>query len=96
MTATLPSRIYLTEVKNQYNPKTVKTEKIEEHQIHSEWAEVPQKTLEAIVETKKRGGRVIAVGTTTARTLEFFCDKFQIPNSKFQINSKLKNLKIAD
>jgi S-adenosylmethionine:tRNA ribosyltransferase-isomerase len=52
----------------------VKVENIEEHQIHSEWAEISQKTLKAIVETKQAGKRVIAVGTTSARTLEFFAN----------------------
>lgn len=40
------------------------------HTIHSEWCEVGVETAEAIREAKARGGRVIAVGTTTTRTLE--------------------------
>jgi len=40
------------------------------HLIHSEWCEVSAATTERIVETKRRGGRVIAVGTTTTRTVE--------------------------
>jgi S-adenosylmethionine:tRNA ribosyltransferase-isomerase len=42
----------------------------EEHKIHSEWCELPQETADAINETKRNGGRVIAVGTTSVRTLE--------------------------
>ena len=42
----------------------------EEHTIHSEWCELPQETADAINETCERGGRVIAVGTTSVRTLE--------------------------
>ncbi len=42
----------------------------EEHKIHTEWCELPQKTADAINQTKERGGRVIAVGTTSVRTLE--------------------------
>jgi S-adenosylmethionine:tRNA ribosyltransferase-isomerase len=42
----------------------------EEHKIHSEWCELPQETADAINETKQKGGRVIAVGTTSVRTLE--------------------------
>lgn len=50
----------------------VKTENIEEHKIHSEWTEVPQNTIAAILRAKAEGKRVVAVGTTTARTLEYF------------------------
>lgn len=48
----------------------VKTENIAEHRMHSEWYEVPQATQEAIAELRARGGRLVAVGTTTVRTLE--------------------------
>lgn len=50
--------------------RPIKTETIEEHQMHEEWIDVPDVTIAAIEETKKRGGRVIAVGTTTVRALE--------------------------
>jgi len=42
----------------------------EEHKIHSEWCNLSQETADAINETKRNGGRVIAVGTTSVRTLE--------------------------
>ncbi len=48
----------------------VTEEHAEEHRIHSEWCEVSQETAELINATKKNGGRVIAVGTTSVRTLE--------------------------
>jgi len=48
----------------------VKTENLAEHQMHSEWYEVPVATQQAIADCQARGGRVIAVGTTTVRTLE--------------------------
>ena len=48
----------------------VKTENLAEHQMHSEWYEVPAATQQAIADCKARGGRVVAVGTTTVRTLE--------------------------
>ena len=48
----------------------VKTENLAEHQMHSEWCEVPVATQQAIADCRSRGGRVIAVGTTTVRTLE--------------------------
>jgi len=42
----------------------------EEHKIHSEWCELSLETANAINETRTKGGRVIAVGTTSVRTLE--------------------------
>lgn len=42
----------------------------EEHKIHSEWCHLSQATADAINETKRNGGRVVAVGTTSVRTLE--------------------------
>ena len=48
----------------------VKTENIAEHTMHREWYEVPEATQQAIAECQARGGKVVAVGTTTVRTLE--------------------------
>ncbi|WP_269630587.1 tRNA preQ1(34) S-adenosylmethionine ribosyltransferase-isomerase QueA [Pelomonas sp. BJYL3] len=48
----------------------VRVEKIAEHQMHSECFEVPASTVEAIARTRIRGGKVVAVGTTTLRALE--------------------------
>jgi S-adenosylmethionine:tRNA ribosyltransferase-isomerase len=48
----------------------VKTEDIAQHRMHSEWYQVPQATQQAIAELRARGGRLVAVGTTTVRTLE--------------------------
>ena len=48
----------------------VKAENLSEHRMHSEWYQVPQATQEAIAACKARGGRLVAVGTTTVRTLE--------------------------
>jgi S-adenosylmethionine:tRNA ribosyltransferase-isomerase len=42
----------------------------EEHKIHTEWCELSQETADAINQTRAVGGRVIAVGTTSVRTLE--------------------------
>lgn len=53
--------------------RPVKTENIEEHQMHSEHYAIPRETAELINRTKKNGGRVIAVGTTCCRTLESVC-----------------------
>ncbi|MBI5953200.1 MAG: tRNA preQ1(34) S-adenosylmethionine ribosyltransferase-isomerase QueA [Chloroflexi bacterium] len=48
----------------------VTEENPEEHKIHTEWCELPQETADLINATKQNGGRVIAVGTTSVRTLE--------------------------
>lgn len=40
------------------------------HPIHSEWCDLPQETAHAVNATKRAGGRVVAVGTTSVRTLE--------------------------
>src|SRR5690349_19655970 len=50
--------------------KPVETDNPAEHPMHLEHYEVPGATASAITETRQRGGRVIAVGTTTVRTLE--------------------------
>jgi S-adenosylmethionine:tRNA ribosyltransferase-isomerase len=42
----------------------------DQHTIHTEWCELPRATAEAVNNTRARGGRVIAVGTTSVRTLE--------------------------
>jgi S-adenosylmethionine:tRNA ribosyltransferase-isomerase len=48
----------------------VKTENIADHAMHAERYEVPDATQRAIADAKARGGRIVAVGTTTVRTLE--------------------------
>jgi len=50
--------------------RPVNTENIEEHEMHSEYYSVPKETAELIMQTKAAGHRVIAVGTTSIRTLE--------------------------
>ncbi len=48
----------------------VRVENLSEHIMHKEFFAVPQETVNAVNETKKRGGRVIAIGTTAVRALE--------------------------
>lgn len=48
----------------------VRVERIEDHHMHSEWLEVSQAVVDAVRACKARGGRVIAVGTTSVRSLE--------------------------
>ncbi len=55
--------------------RPVKVENIEEHDMHSEWYSVPVETAEIVNKTKAAGGRVIAVGTTSCRTLESATDE---------------------
>ena len=50
----------------------IRTDNVEEHQMHSEWFHIPDDTIKAIEDTKANGHRVIAVGTTVTRTLEFW------------------------
>ena len=54
----------------------VKTENIEEHKMHSEWIELTDKNAHLISSAKADGRRVVAVGTTTVRTLEGLAIKF--------------------
>jgi len=72
----------------------VKTENIADHQMHSEWYEVPPATQEAVARTRQQGGRIVAVGTTTVRTLESWAatgqttgdtDIFITPGFRFRV-----------
>ena len=55
--------------------RPVKEDDILDHEMHSEFCMIPQETADIINETKAAGGRVIAVGTTSCRTLESFASK---------------------
>lgn len=48
----------------------IKVEAIEDHTMHSEWARLDDDAMQRIAASKEQGGRVIAVGSTSARTLE--------------------------
>ena len=72
----------------------VKTENLAEHRMHAEWYDVPVATQQAIVDCRQRGGRIVAVGTTTVRTLETWArsgqdrgetDIFITPGFRFQL-----------
>lgn len=52
--------------------RPVKEDEIENHEMHSEFCIVPEETARIVTETKRNGGRVFAVGTTSCRTLESF------------------------
>ena len=50
----------------------IRSDNVEDHHMHSEWFHIPAETVKAIESTKAAGHRVIAVGTTVTRTLEFW------------------------
>lgn len=50
----------------------MRTDRVEDHKMHSEWFDIPDATVAAIGDAKKNGHRVIALGTTVARTLEYY------------------------
>lgn len=52
--------------------RPVKVEDVESHEMHSEFCTIPEETAQIIRETRENGGRVVAVGTTSTRTLESF------------------------
>jgi S-adenosylmethionine:tRNA ribosyltransferase-isomerase len=71
----------------------VRTDDVREHRMEPEWAEIPSATAEAIARTRASRGRVIAVGTTTARALEscggaagrLWADAFILPGFRFRV-----------
>nr|WP_316642237.1 tRNA preQ1(34) S-adenosylmethionine ribosyltransferase-isomerase QueA [uncultured Roseateles sp.] len=79
----------------------VRVETLAEHKMHSEWFQVPAETVAAIAETRARGGKVVAVGTTTLRALESAAlggtlqagaretDIFITPGFEFQVVDRL-------
>jgi S-adenosylmethionine:tRNA ribosyltransferase-isomerase len=80
--------------------KPVSVENISEHKMHSEVFQINKATIELIKQTKARGGKIIAVGTTSLRTLESVAkrglhaqsgetDIFITPGFKFQLVDKL-------
>lgn len=71
----------------------VKTENLSEHHMHREWYQIPHATRQAISDCRARGGRIVAVGTTSVRTLESWAatgktsgdtDIFITPGFQFQ------------
>lgn len=76
----------------------VRANDIRHHQMHSEWFSIPKKTADIVTRAKQQGQRVIAVGTTSVRTLEFAaqtdgklsamtgsCDLFIFPGYQFRV-----------
>lgn len=72
----------------------MRTDKVEDHKMHSEWFNIPAETIRSIKAAKSSGGRVVSLGTTVARTLEYYAktgktsgedDIFIYPGFEFQI-----------
>lgn len=59
----------------------MRVERLEDHRMHSEWFEVGPETVQAVRETQAAGGRVVAVGTTTVRTLESAARLSSVPGT---------------
>jgi S-adenosylmethionine:tRNA ribosyltransferase-isomerase len=55
--------------------RPVKAESLDEHEMHSEYCVISQETADVINDTKKNGGRVICVGTTSCRTIESWANE---------------------
>lgn len=53
-----------------FRPMSV--DRVEDHVMHREWCSVPEETAARVADTRRRRGRVVAVGTTTVRALETF------------------------
>ncbi|MCI9081544.1 MAG: tRNA preQ1(34) S-adenosylmethionine ribosyltransferase-isomerase QueA [Lachnospiraceae bacterium] len=60
--------------------RPVKVEQVQEHHMHSEYFQLDEKAAEIINETKRRGGRVVCVGTTSCRTVESAAAKLREEN----------------
>ena len=55
--------------------RPVKAEDIQDHEMHAEFCQISQGTADIINQTKKAGGRVVCVGTTSCRTVESFAEE---------------------
>lgn len=74
----------------------VKTENLAEHKMHREWYQVPLDTLAALERCRQRGGRVVAVGTTTVRTLESWAQSGQTSGDTQIFITPGFNFKVVD
>lgn len=55
--------------------RPVKAENLDEHEMHSEYCVIPRETADVVNRTRREGGRVICVGTTSCRTIESWADE---------------------
>ncbi len=68
----------------------VRVEKVEDHKLHREWYEIPAQAARAINQAKSQGRRVVAVGTTTVRTLEYAADRAAKSTAKSTAKSRVE------
>ncbi|MFN8015575.1 MAG: tRNA preQ1(34) S-adenosylmethionine ribosyltransferase-isomerase QueA [Acidimicrobiia bacterium] len=61
--------------------KPIQTDKVEDHVMHEEIYSVPSEVWDKVLETKKRGNKIVAVGTTSLRTLESVAITSQLSGS---------------
>lgn len=64
--------------------QSIRVDDVKAHKMHSEYAEVPQNVVDAIKTTKAAGNRVIAVGTTSVRSIESAAWKAAVETGKFE------------
>ena len=64
----------------------IRVDNILDHQMHSEWYEVPQSVVDLVKQTRTNGGRVISVGTTSVRCLESASISGQLEASRGETN----------
>lgn len=69
--------------------RAVESEHVEEHAMHEEWCAMPAETRAAVAHTRRGGGRVISVGTTSARTLESFAGLDEAGDIPDHLNTRL-------
>ena len=62
--------------------RPVKVEDVNNHHMHTEWYEVDREAAEIINDTKRNGGRIICVGTTSCRTVESVADENGLMSAK--------------
>lgn len=85
---------YITLHTNYGTFAPIKTDDVESHKMHKECFEIPEETITTIDKTKKNGGKIFAVGTTSVRSLEYWArdgktkggnDLFIYPGFEFKI-----------
>ncbi len=76
--------------------RPVKVHDIREHEIHTEHCELPEATAQLIHDCRERGGRVIASGTTAARTLESFGGNAGVMDTGLYVDALITNFHLPE
>lgn len=69
--------------------RPVASERLSEHQMHEEWCRLPAAACEAVAASKQQGGRIVAVGTTSVRTLESAAGANGLPLNPWEGRTRL-------